>query len=116
MPQRTKLTEEEELQKLKEVAERLRDIPILMPEKRAAAEEYMKKVALKAKEKEKSNYVLNLIGMESMPNKDQKLQELKSLADKFKDTPIILKEKHERAKAFWAEYERLEKEGTLYKK
>jgi hypothetical protein len=41
---------------------------------------------------------------------------LKSLADKFKDTPIILKEKHERAKAFWAEYDRLEKEGTLYKR
>ena len=41
---------------------------------------------------------------------------LKALADKFKDTPIILKEKYERGKAFWAEYERLDKEGTLYKK
>jgi hypothetical protein len=41
---------------------------------------------------------------------------LKALAEKFKDTPVILKEKYERGKAFWAEYERLEKEGTLYKK
>ena len=47
---------------------------------------------------------------------EEELQKLKEVAEHFRGKGILMIEKHERAKAFWAEYERLEKEGTLYKK